>query len=112
MQKGCVHITLPGILFGSTLEFRSEQVVFFHSPGHTAESSSCYDALDNVLFAGDNVEEPTPYVQWHDIATYLKTLSVYEEMQPSLVIPGHGSPDGMALVRKNRDYLEDLMSRR
>lgn len=104
-KRGDVSIVLPGVLFGSTLEFRHEGVRFFYSPGHTKDSSSCIDTLDNVLYAGDNVEEPLPYLSSLDIDSYIQSLVHYTELAPEVVVPGHGDVAGLGLVTRNLEYL-------
>ncbi|MHA1365628.1 MAG: MBL fold metallo-hydrolase [Candidatus Heimdallarchaeota archaeon] len=57
-------IVLPNLTFTNEFsDYEKENVLFFHSPGHTEDSSSCYDSKNKVLFAGDNVEYPFPYVR-------------------------------------------------
>jgi len=107
-MHGEVTLVLPNAVFETRLGFPDEQLSFFHTPGHTRDSSSCFDAVDRVLFAGDNVESPLPYVSWPDLDGYISTLESYVELEPLVVIPGHGAPAGLSLVACNLEYLRAL----
>jgi len=108
-MKGRVEMTLPNMVFDSTVAFPDDQVVFFHTPGHTLDSSSCMDTSEAILFAGDNVEEPIPYLYQPDIHLYQRSLSGYMVHNPTIVIPGHGAPGSLEIVERNSHYLGLLM---
>jgi glyoxylase-like metal-dependent hydrolase (beta-lactamase superfamily II) len=108
-KKGDVEITLPNTLFSSKVLFIDEGVEFFHSPGHTDDSSSCYDQIDEVLFVGDNIESPYPYLRKLNIAMYSDTLDDYISRNPIVVICGHDDlmfTDKM--IRENLEYLKNF----
>lgn len=105
---GRVELVLPSVLFETRLDFPDEQVSFFHTPGHTRDSSSCFDAKYRVLFAGDNVESPVPYLTSPDLGTYITTLESYLALGPRTVVTGHGEPGDLGLVAANLDYLRAL----
>ncbi len=107
-MHGRVQLVLPSVLFETRLDFADEQISFFHTPGHTRDSSSCFDAADGVLFAGDNVEWPVPYVSSPDLEAYITTLESYLALGPRVVVPGHGEPQDLGLVAANLDYLRAL----
>jgi len=107
-MHGRVELVLPSCLFETRLDFPDEQVSFFHTPGHTRDSSSCFDAADGVLFAGDNVESPVPYVSSPDLEAYIRTLESYLALGPRVVVPGHGEPRDLGLVASNLEYLRAL----
>ena len=79
---------------------------FFHTPGHTLDSSSCLDERDRVLFVGDNVESPIPYLNNVNFDQYIRTLKSYLELDWKYIIAGHDplleTPD---LIKQNIDYL-------
>jgi len=110
-KRGNVKIVLPTKVFEKDYTFPDDGVKFFHSPGHTHDSSSCYDEVDKILFAADNVEEPIPYVRsdLEGIQTYLKTLKGYLEYDFTTLIPGHGSISDQRLLKTNLSYLANLL---
>ncbi|MHA1738440.1 MAG: MBL fold metallo-hydrolase [Candidatus Heimdallarchaeota archaeon] len=102
-------IVLPNLTFTNEFsDYEKENVLFFHSPGHTEDSSSCYDSKNKVLFAGDNVEYPFPYVTSSDLLTYITTLKKYLEYPLEIVIPSHGYVADKKLIQSNLRYLESF----
>lgn len=103
-QRGPVRLVLPNLTFEERLSFPEEGVEFFHSPGHTADSATCYDRVDRVLFAGDNVEDPIPYLTPGFLDDHRASLRRYLDIQAGLVIPGHGEAATRELIRRNLEY--------
>lgn len=110
-QQGRVEIVPPNIVFAQRMWFPEEQVEFFHTPGHTADSASCLDHCDQVLFAADNIERPFPYLYEADLNSYIKTLERYLNSEIKAAIPGHGDICfDKTLIQKNLGYLRDFNS--
>lgn len=109
-KRGKVTITYPNLLFKNNLNFDEEQILIFHSPGHTLDSSSCYDSEDKILFAGDNLEEPIPYINSNleGLKKYIETLKYYASLDIEVIIPGHGRVTDKSLLEANLQYLENL----
>jgi glyoxylase-like metal-dependent hydrolase (beta-lactamase superfamily II) len=108
---GDVTLVLPNVTFRQKIELHHENLIFWHTPGHTPDCASLYDPEDAVLFVGDNVESPIPYVNAPDIDGYLKSLESYLEMDWDLLVPSHDSPRKNAnLIRENIDYLSRFSS--
>jgi glyoxylase-like metal-dependent hydrolase (beta-lactamase superfamily II) len=102
-------VILPNLTFEKEYtEFKEEYITFFHSPGHSEDSSACYDSKNHVLFAGDNVEYPVPYVTSSDLSTYLSTLKKYLKYPTKVVIPSHGYVTDKTLIEANLRYLESF----
>jgi glyoxylase-like metal-dependent hydrolase (beta-lactamase superfamily II) len=93
-KKGDVRLVKP-----NTVEF-------FHSPGHTIDSASCYDSRDKVLFVSDNVESTMPYLYQSNLLLYIETMKGYLQRDWNFLVTGHDpvSQDS-DLVRSNLDYL-------
>ncbi len=107
--RGEVKLTLPNQLFTSNVLFDDGRIMLFHSPGHTIDSSSCIDYEDGVLFVGDNVETPFPYIYDSDIDQYIATLVEYVSMDWKYLVAGHDPLMLDArLIESNIDYLEQL----
>ena len=106
-QRGMVELMPPNRTFQETLDYESEGVKFFHTPGHTLDSSSCFDKRDGVLFVGDNVESPIPYLNHANFDQYIRSLELYLELDWKFIIAGHDpileKPD---LIKQNIDYLQ------
>jgi cyclase len=109
-KKGEVRLLPPDQTFHDKLEFQNERIQFIHTPGHTLDSSSCYDEVDKVLFVGDNVESPIPYLNHANFEQYIRTLERYLEFNWNLVISGHDPPlKTPDLIRRNIDYLDHFL---
>ena len=84
---------------------RGDQVVFL--PGA------------RILFTGDLVETRFfPIFPWFppddaDVngSRWIDVLSRLEELEPDVVVPGHGEVGGVELIREVRSYLEDVRRR-
>ena len=106
-QRGEIELIPPNRTFQETLRFEEEGVKFFHTPGHTLDSASCYDRVDKVLFVGDNVESPFPYLNHVNFDQYIRTLKSYLKVDWKYIVAGHDplmkKPD---LIKQNIDYLQ------
>jgi cyclase len=103
-------IKFPDCTFQEKILFPEDSVEFFYSPGHTIDSSSCLDAEDGILFVGDNLEDPIPYLECPYLEEYDNTLRQYKLVHWEAIIPGHGPVAGQNLLNKNHRYLQDLMA--
>jgi glyoxylase-like metal-dependent hydrolase (beta-lactamase superfamily II) len=109
-RRGAVDLVLPHLTFDARLCFEDDGVEFFHSPGHTQDSTSGYDRIDNVLLVGDNVELPLPYLNWDGLGRYLKTLEGYEEIGAARIIAGHCPKVTKEAIDVNMEYLREFMA--
>ncbi|MFX0115916.1 MAG: MBL fold metallo-hydrolase [Candidatus Hodarchaeota archaeon] len=110
-QQGRVEIIPPNAVFAKRILFPEEQVEFFHTPGHTADSASCLDQRDRVLFAADNIERPFPYLYEADLNCYIKTLEGYLTSEIKAYIPGHGEICfDKTMIQENLEYLRSFKS--
>lgn len=100
----------PDCTFQEKILFPEDSVEFFYSPGHTLDSSSCLDAEDGVLFVGDNLEDPIPYLESPYIEEYDFTLRQYKLVHWEAIITGHGLVAGQYLLNKNHRYILDLLA--
>lgn len=106
--QGDVKPLFPNLLFKEQLHFAEEQLLFFHTPGHTDDSSSCFDQETGLLYTGDNVEAPFPFVQSRNLDQYIRTLEGYLELNPKYIVTGHGGMGSIELIITNLDYLKQL----
>ena len=105
-QRGEVQLVPPNQTFQDVLSFNKEQIRFIHSPGHTLDSSTCVDQQDRVLFVGDNVESPIPYLNHANFDDYISTLESYLEIDWKYLIAGHDPLlETTELLNQNIEYL-------
>ncbi|TFG09570.1 MBL fold metallo-hydrolase [Candidatus Heimdallarchaeota archaeon] len=108
-KRGEVDLTFPNQLFKDNYVFTHEGIEFYHTPGHTLESSSCYDSKDKTLFVGDNIESPYPYVNFLNLEDYKATLSEYLTRDVEIVVSGHDEVMFHTdLIKSNLEYLNQL----
>lgn len=85
-------------------------------PAHAPEDLMVYVPSEKVLFAGDLVfRGRIPFVGNADSKGWLVALDEIEKMNPSIVIPGHGSysvnpKEDIAFTRDYLKYLRETMS--
>jgi glyoxylase-like metal-dependent hydrolase (beta-lactamase superfamily II) len=105
-----VELILPNITFQKEISFEEEGLIFFYSPGHSEDSSSCYDIIDNTLFVGDNVDDPIPSSMcFNNLSIYLDTLKKYLELDVDRVIQSHGPEIDNNVIRENALYIRNLI---
>ncbi|TXT55307.1 MAG: hypothetical protein BAJATHORv1_40218 [Candidatus Thorarchaeota archaeon] len=108
-KRGDVILVPPNLVFDSRLNFSDDGIDFFFTPGHQLGCASVYDRKDRVLFVGDNVENPFPYINEPNFDEYIKTLERYTKMDWKYVITGHNPIiTGTKLIEKNIDYLKRI----
>ena len=107
-----IVIVLPNRTFSDRLAFEEDGIEFFHSPGHTADSSSCYDRVDRVLFVGDNVEEPLHYENTDDLGDYTRTLNHYLELDAKHIVTSHGGLNDNKFVQSTLEHIVTLLSKK
>ncbi len=110
MVKEHIEITPPNLIFDSELIFqdRDSTVKIKYLPGHSEDSSVIMVMPENILLAGDMVEDPMPLLQGTHIDIYIKNLKYLDEMNFSMVIPSHGERHDSHLIKDNIYYLEGL----
>ncbi|MHA1347686.1 MAG: MBL fold metallo-hydrolase [Candidatus Heimdallarchaeaceae archaeon] len=110
-KKGDVKLVVPNTSFKEKLVFSDDGVEFYHTPGHTADSSSCYDSVDKVLIVGDNLESPFPFIRILNIQEYVNSLREYLTRDVKTIVSGHDElMHNNILLRTNLEYLENFAS--
>ncbi|HTY08687.1 MAG TPA: MBL fold metallo-hydrolase, partial [Candidatus Edwardsbacteria bacterium] len=74
------------------------------------DSISVYDREDNVLFVGDNVEKPLPYLYSRDLEQYQRTLDSYLKFKAKRIIAGHCATVTRKTIRQDLEYLRAFSS--
>ncbi|GAB6108188.1 MBL fold metallo-hydrolase [Fusibacter bizertensis] len=87
-----LEMKLPTLTFEQELEFVEDQISIFYTPGHTNDSISVYDRVEQVLNVGDNLGD-TPELLISELEcevdAYLKSLKTYQNLSPKIVVSGH-----------------------
>ncbi len=103
--RGGVRITPPQVTFSERLVLEDEGIVFRHAPGHTRDSAVCADRPGRVLFLGDLVEDPIPYLDDGDLDRYLATLEAILTDEAEILLTAHSGVAGRDLVARNMAYI-------
>jgi len=109
-KKGEVILRPPSLVFHDRLSFPDDEVSFYHSPGHTTDSVTCWDSADKVLFVGDNVETPLPYIYNTNLdGFYFILKSFYNLFDWKVMVASHAPAlYDRNLLERNIMYLESL----
>ena len=97
--------------------------VDFHAIGtaHSPGDQTIFLPKEKILFAGDLIEErmfpivpffpPTITKSDIDGARWVQALSSFEQIEPSIIVPGHGSLGQAEIARSVREYFADVQAR-
>lgn len=107
-KKGDVILTYPNLTFTDKIHFEEDNILIYHTPGHTDDEISIIDLEDTVLFAGDNLERPIPYIMSKDLSQYIKTLEEYLNLDIQIAIGGHTACEDKSLIQHNLDYVRKV----
>ena len=108
--NGEVRKCLPNMVFEGSLYFPDDGVSMFHTPGHSPDSISIYDAVDKILYAGDNIgdteEEIVPWIDT-DLETFRRLIEIYKQYDFECCISGHNKPQKKSVLARMESSLED-----
>lgn len=92
-----------------TLELGGKRIVIRHvAPAHTPGDAFVWLPDEGIVFAGDIVfVDRLPGILEHsDTRGWIETFKAIEELEPEIVVPGHGAPTDMVRARAHTlDYL-------
>jgi len=108
-NDGSFGLKLPNLTFDSRLSFEDYGIEFIYAPGHTVDSAICYDKKDSVLFVGDLIEDPEPYLQYENLEVYIKSLEYIKSIKADVVICGHSGIVDEDLINENISYIKKQM---
>jgi len=108
-HDGSFELKLPNLTFDSRLNFEDYGIEFIYAPGHTVDSAICFDREDSVLFAGDLIEDPEPYLQYENLEVYIKSLEYIKSIKAGTVISGHSGIVDEDLINENISYIKKQM---
>jgi len=107
---GIIKLVLPNLTFSDKIIFAEDEIEFLYAPGHTIDSAVCFDRKDSVLFVGDLVEDPIPYLDFSDLGTYLKTLEFIKNFPAKVKISSHSGIINNRLIERNSTYIKDMIT--
>ena len=99
---------------GDAVEAGGRSWSFVHTPGHDGASICLWSAIDRILISGDTLLGAiTPHIDFrrgdeNPLAEFLASLKRIEQLDPVLVLPGHGRPfeDGAQRARITAQHHE------
>jgi len=108
--RGEVSLIYPNLLFDTELLLEDADIRFIYAPGHTIDSAICYDEKDRVLFLGDLVEDPIPYLDYEQLDLYIRTLEQILKIPADHLVSGHSGLVSHDLIRSNIRYITQVMN--
>jgi glyoxylase-like metal-dependent hydrolase (beta-lactamase superfamily II) len=89
-----------------------ERFDFFPSPIHSMDSACLYVKQKQILFAGDNIEAPIPYLNHDNFELIRYHYEILKQIFPKFIVPGHGEVcEGYQLLNENIAYLDALIKK-
>lgn len=99
----------PDLGFHDRLDWPDEGVHLLHRPGHTRGSIHVWDSREGIVFVGDNLEAPLPYLQSHELASYVESLLALRKLGAEVILSSHSGAVDSGLVDRTLRYLESLI---
>jgi glyoxylase-like metal-dependent hydrolase (beta-lactamase superfamily II) len=107
-HNGEIELILPNLTFNDKLTLANENIEFIYAPGHTIDSSICFDQRDSFLFIGDLVEYPIPYLDYFDLEAFIKTLEFIKNFPAKIKLSAHSGVVNNELINRNIHYVEGI----
>jgi len=107
-HNGEIKLNYPNLTFSDKLTFEDEDIEFSYAPGHTIDSSLCFDRRDSVLFVGDLVESPIPYLDYYDLDAFIKTLETIRDFPAKIKLSAHSGMVSDDLIERNLSYVRGI----
>lgn len=111
-HNGDIKLMPPNLTFATSVRYEDEEVEFIYAPGHTVDSSICFDIRDSVLYAGDLLEYPIPYLDFLDLEAYVRSLEFIKNLHAKIVISAHSGIVDEKLFDDNTAYVKNVFSGR
>ncbi|MCL2170488.1 MAG: MBL fold metallo-hydrolase [Defluviitaleaceae bacterium] len=100
ITDGEVRKCLPNMTFESTLHFPDDGISLFHTPFHTIDDISVYDAVDKILHIGDTFgfEDGIAYPWGNELDAYKQIVETYKRHDFNICLSGHSEPHGREII--------------
>nr|WP_281267952.1 MBL fold metallo-hydrolase [Methanospirillum stamsii] len=109
LTRGHVTLIPPGLTFKEEICFEDDDIEFIYAPGHTIDSSICYDRKERILYVGDLVEGPIPYLDYDRLDIYLETLEMLLIFPADIMISAHSGIVTKDLIIRNMEYIREVI---
>ncbi|SHJ20659.1 MBL fold metallo-hydrolase [Desulfosporosinus lacus] len=107
-HNGEIQLKYPNLTFSEKLILEDEDIEFIYAPGHTIDSSLCFDRRDSVLFVGDLVEFPIPYLDYYDLDEFIKTLEYIKHFPAKTKLAAHSGIVSEEVIERNLSYIQAI----
>ncbi|EGW37932.1 MBL fold metallo-hydrolase [Desulfosporosinus sp. OT] len=107
-HNGEIQLRYPNLTFSEKLSLEDEDIEFIYAPGHTIDSALCFDRRDSILFIGDLVEYPIPYLDYYDLDVFIKTLELIKHFPAQIKISAHSGIVDNDLIERNLSYIQGI----
>ena len=85
------------------------ELIHLTAAAHTTNDVVAWIPQHRVLFSGDLIfNGGTPFVIMGSVAGSIEALAAVAELEPDLIVPGHGAPGGIEMVNTCGSYLRWL----
>lgn len=108
LHQGEIVLKYPSLTFSEHLALENEDIEFIYAPGHTIDSALCFDRKDSVLFVGDLVEYPIPYLDYYDLSVFCKTLDFIRDFPAKTKLSAHSGIVSNDLIKRNLEYIKEI----
>jgi len=107
-HNGEIELKYPNLTFSEKLVLEDEDIEFIYAPGHTIDSSLCFNRKDSILFVGDLVEFPIPYLDYYDLDAFVKTLEYLKHFPAKIKLSAHSGIVNEDLIERNLSYIKAI----
>jgi len=106
-MDGDTRKCLPNITFEGRMHFPEDGITIFHSPFHTPDCISIYDAADKVLYTGDNfgIIEGKAVLWGNDITACAKMIETYKAFDFDVCVPAHDLRGSDAALLSSKEVI-------
>ena len=97
-----LRVVFPNVTFGGrfTIHAGDREIQLLHlGLGNTQGDVAVYLPKDGILAMGDLLVHPVPFAYGSSMREWIATLKRYRDLNPSVILPGHGP------VMRDADYL-------
>jgi cyclase len=107
-HRGEIKLKYPNLTFSERLTLEDDDIQFIYAPGHTIDSSLCFDSRDSVLFVGDLVEFPIPYLDYYDLDAFMISLEFIKNFPAEIKLSAHSGIVSDNLIQRNLSYIREI----
>jgi cyclase len=113
VEWGELALAPPFVTFDGRLNFYVDdlkvELIHLTSAAHTTNDVVAWIPERRVLYSGDLVfNGGTPFVVMGSVAGSLEALDMIAELNPEVIVPGHGPPGGIEMIDRCGIYLRWL----